>query len=207
LFWTFVAWTRRNFSASPARIGISSNGPLRSHPRCSRCSADNRSPAPAPRAGSRLEERTRSAATAGRSGLQAFKRRPRVGLAVGISRFFSLPGPRLADPALPPSARIRHSNGYNYRTVQELAGPKDVQTTMVCTQVVNGGVEEVRSPSTVCGKPSQATAGSGRPAGRPKIGGRFWDRLEAAVNKMVAGPHGGGDVVSGRPGPVLSRSA
>lgn len=36
--------------------------------------------------------------------------------------------------------------GYDIHAVQELLGHKDVQTTMICTQVLNRGAGGVRSP-------------------------------------------------------------
>jgi hypothetical protein len=47
-------------------------------------------------------------------------------------------------------------------------GHKDVETTMVYTHVLNrGGRGGCAARLTVCGKPSPARAGLGRPAGRP----------------------------------------
>ena len=38
-------------------------------------------------------------------------------------------------------------DGYDIRTVQELLGPQDVSTTMICTHVLNRGGKRVGSPA------------------------------------------------------------
>ena len=57
----------------------------------------------------------------------------------------------VTKPATPRT--LRHSfatrlleSGYDIRTVQELLGPKDVQTTMIYTHVLNRGRRGVKSP-------------------------------------------------------------
>ena len=41
-------------------------------------------------------------------------------------------------------------SGYDFSTVQELLGHKDVKTTMIYTHVLNRGGKGVKSPWTIC---------------------------------------------------------
>ena len=63
-------------------------------------------------------------------------------------------------------------DGYHIRTVQELLGHKDAQTTMIYRHVLNRGGRGVHSPLDRLRKPVSIERGdSGRPAGRPHTAG------------------------------------
>jgi len=138
-------------------------------------------------------------ATAGGAGPQVPQCRPRVGLAMGISRIVPLRGPQDGHPTSSSFARIRHPKG----------GPRGGATgwanqacdhpripSFVCNPFIGGRLRRQNRPGTVraqgcpehdglhprieswrsrstarwtaCRKPSPATAGLGRPGGRPK---------------------------------------
>jgi hypothetical protein len=59
-------------------------------------------------------------------------------------------------------------NGYDIRTVEELLGHKDVQTTMIFTHGLNRGVTRCAAPWTGSGRLLKARAGGlWVPTGRP----------------------------------------
>lgn len=71
----------------------------------------------------------------------------------GLQKAVRRPAQQLGFPNRVTCHPLRHSfathvlaDGYDMRTIQELLGHKDVQTTMISTHVLNKGGCEVRSP-------------------------------------------------------------